>query len=137
MSYIVKKTPGSLVATLGRVVGAALLCVAAGNAADVGAYARHSVDGRKLTRALTNVTEQKSAVTTANITERDISEAFQNIEEFWDVLYPAERNRLIRLIVEKIEVRETGIDMEVRTGGLATLITELAGLTVEIKERKS
>lgn len=91
----------------------------------------------ELSRALTNVTEQKSAVTTANITERDISEAFQNIEEFWDVLYPAERNRLIRLIVEKIEVRETGIDMEVRTGGLATLITELAGLTVEIKERKS
>lgn len=91
----------------------------------------------ELSRALTNVTEQKSAVTTANITERDISEAFQNIEKFWDVLYPAERNRLIRLIVEKIEVRETGIDMEVRTGGLAILITELAGLTVEIKERKS
>lgn len=91
----------------------------------------------ELSRALTNVTEQKSAVTTANITERDISEAFQNIEKFWDVLYPAERNRLIRLIVEKIEVRETGIDMEVRTRGLAILITELAGLTVEIKERKS
>jgi site-specific DNA recombinase len=89
----------------------------------------------ELSRALTNVTEQKNGVATANITEKDISEAFQNIEEFWNVLYPAERNRLIRLVIQKVEVRETGIDMEVRTGGLTTLITELAGLTIEIKER--
>jgi phage head maturation protease len=38
------------------------------------------------------------------------------------VPFPGERNRLIRLLVEKLEVRETGIDMELKTNGLTKLI---------------
>ena len=53
-------------------------------------------------------------------------EAFANVETFWKDLFPVERNRLIRLLVEKVEIRETGIDMELKTNGLTTLITELA-----------
>jgi len=37
--------------------------------------------------------------------------------------------------VETIEIREAGIDMLLKTNGLTTLITELAGLTCEVKER--
>jgi hypothetical protein len=49
----------------------------------------------------------------------------------------AERNRLIRLLVDKVEIRETGIDMELRTNGLTTLIAELAGLACEVTERRA
>ena len=33
-----------------------------------------------------------------------------------------ERNRLIRLLVDKVEILETGIGMELRTHGLTTLL---------------
>jgi hypothetical protein len=56
------------------------------------------------------------------------TKAFANVETFWKDLFPVERNRLIRLLVEKIKIRETGIDMELKTNGLTTLITELASL---------
>jgi site-specific DNA recombinase len=48
-----------------------------------------------------------------------------------------ERNRLIRLLVDKVEIRETGIDMELRTNGLTTLIAELAGLACEVNKRRA
>ena len=48
-----------------------------------------------------------------------------------------ERNRLIRLLIDKVEIRDTGIDIELRTNGLTTLIAELAGLACEVTERKA
>ena len=73
----------------------------------------------------------------SGITEQDVSEAFSNVETFWKDLFPVERNRLIRLLVEKVEIRETGIDMELKTNGLTTLITELAGLACKVNERRA
>jgi site-specific DNA recombinase len=59
------------------------------------------------------------------------------VETFWQDLFPVERNRLIRLPADKVEIRETGIDMELRTNGLTTLIAELAGLACEVNERRA
>ena len=69
------------------------------------------------------------------VAERDVSEAFQSVETFWEDLFPLERNRVIRLLVEKVEIRETGIDMELKTQGLTSLIVELSGLATEARER--
>ena len=57
------------------------------------------------------------------------------METFWNDLFPLERNRLIRLLVEKVELRETGIDMELKTEGMTSLIIELSGLASEARER--
>jgi site-specific DNA recombinase len=59
------------------------------------------------------------------------------METFWQDLFPVERNRLIRLLVDKVEIRESEIDMELRTNGLTTLIAELAGLACEVNERRA
>ena len=48
-----------------------------------------------------------------------------------------ERNQLIRLLIDKVEIRDTGIDIELRTNGLTTLIAELDGLACEVTERKA
>ena len=69
------------------------------------------------------------------VAEREVAEAFQSVETFWEDLFPLERNRLIRLLVEKVELRETGIDMELKTRGLSSLIIELSGLASEARER--
>ena len=90
----------------------------------------------ELSKQLTHVSERCRAYRGNSITEQDVSEAFQNVEGFWEDLFPVERNRLIRLLVDKVEIRETGIDMELRTNGLTTLIAELAGLACEVTERR-
>ena len=90
-----------------------------------------------LSRELTHVASRCKAYQSVNITELDVSEAFSNVESFWQDLFPVERNRLIRLLVEKVEVRETGIDMELRTNGLTTLIADLAGLACEVNQRRA
>ena len=56
------------------------------------------------------------------------------METFWDDLFPLERNRLIRLLIEKVELRETGIDMELKTQGMTSLIIELSGLASKARE---
>lgn len=91
----------------------------------------------ELSKQLTHVSERCRAYRGNSITEQDVSEAFQNVEGFWEDLFPVERNRLIRLLVDKVEIRETGIDMELRTNGLTTLIAELAGLACEVTERRA
>lgn len=91
----------------------------------------------ELSKQLTHVSERCKAYQGNSITELDVSEAFQNVEGFWEDLFPIERNRLIRLLVDKVEIRETGIDMELRTNGLTTLIAELAGLACEVTERRA
>jgi site-specific DNA recombinase len=91
----------------------------------------------ELSKQLPHVSERCRAYQGNSITEQDVSEAFQNVEGFWEDLFPVERNRLIRLLVDKVEIRETGIDMELRTNGLTTLIAELAGLACEVTERRT
>jgi site-specific DNA recombinase len=91
----------------------------------------------ELSKQLTHVSERCKAYQGNSITEVDVSEAFQNVEGFWEDLFPIERNRLIRLLVDRVEIRETGIDMELATRGLTTLIAELAGLACEVTERRA
>jgi site-specific DNA recombinase len=95
---------------------------------------RQAVD---LSRQLVRVAARCKTYQGSGITEQDVSEAFSNVETFWEDLFPVERNRLIRLLVEKVEIRETGIDMELKTNGLTTLITELAGMACEVNERRT
>ena len=78
-----------------------------------------------LSRQLTDVSARAQAFESDRVAEREVAEAFQSVETFWEDLFPLERNRLIRLLVEKVEVRETGIDMELKTRGLTSLIIEL------------
>jgi site-specific DNA recombinase len=95
---------------------------------------RQAVD---LSRQLALVAARCKTYQGSGITEQDVSEAFSSVKTFWKDLFPIERNRLIRLLVEKVEIRETGIDMELKTNGLTTLITELAGLACEVNERRA
>ena len=90
-----------------------------------------------LSRQLTHVTSRCTVFQNSNITEQDVSEAFLSVETFWQDLFPVERNRLIRLLVDKVEIHQTGIDMELKTNGLTTLIAELAGLACEVNERRA
>ena len=81
-----------------------------------------------LSRQLMDVSARAQAFEANPVQERDVAEAFQSVETFWEDLFPLERNRLIRLLVEKVALRETGIDMELKTQGMTSLIIELRRL---------
>ena len=109
-----------------------------GNGSDPGAtLAEFNEEAVTLSGQLTDVSARAQAFEADPVAEREVAEAFQSVETFWEDLFPLERNRLIRLLVEKVEIRETGIDMELKTRGLTSLIIELSGLASEARERSN
>ena len=58
-------------------------------------------------------------------TEEDIFTAFEDIQTLWDHLFPLEKEELIKLLIQKVEVREDGIDIEFKADAITSLVTEL------------
>ena len=52
-------------------------------------------------------------------------EALERLDPLWDELFPAEQARIVRLLVERVDVQEDGIEVRLRAEGLASLLTEL------------
>jgi len=59
------------------------------------------------------------------LTERQVRECFQNFDGLWAELFPAERARIVRLLVEQVEISAKGAAITLRTHGLASLVEEL------------
>jgi len=60
------------------------------------------------------------------LTETDVREALQGLDPLWDELFPAEQARVLRLLVERVEVRPDGLDLRLRINGLQSLVADLA-----------
>jgi DNA invertase Pin-like site-specific DNA recombinase len=61
----------------------------------------------------------------AGAREREVHEALGRLDEVWDELFPAEQTRILRLLVEGIDVAPDGIDVRLRTAGIHSLVGEL------------
>ena len=61
-----------------------------------------------------------------SVTEREVLEALERIEPLWDELFPAERARIVRLLVERIDIRAEGATVRLRMDGLGSLVRDLA-----------
>ena len=46
-------------------------------------------------------------------------------DPLWDDLFPAEQARIVRALVERIEVGPAGADIRLRVAGLASLVRDL------------
>jgi DNA invertase Pin-like site-specific DNA recombinase len=60
----------------------------------------------------------------ASVSEAQIREALVSLDPLWDELFPAEQARIVQLLVERVEVREAGLSITLRTEGLASLVRE-------------
>jgi hypothetical protein len=58
--------------------------------------------------------------------EQDVAEAMRTIEPLWEELFPAEKERIVRLLVETVIVRPDGLQIRLRPMGLITLAAEVA-----------
>lgn len=61
----------------------------------------------------------------ASIKQLDATEALRRLDPLWDELFPAEQARIVGLLVERVDIREEGLDVQLRVDGLAGLANEL------------
>jgi hypothetical protein len=61
----------------------------------------------------------------AELTEDDTREALERLGPLWDELFPAEQTRIIRLLVERVEIGPAGADIRLRIAGLTSLVRDL------------
>ncbi|MCX7324402.1 MAG: hypothetical protein NTZ14_08200 [Hyphomicrobiales bacterium] len=53
-------------------------------------------------------------------------EARERVEPLWDELFPAERTRIVRLPVDRDDIRAEGAEVRLRLDGLGSLVRDLA-----------
>lgn len=61
------------------------------------------------------------------LTEEHVRVSLCNLDPLWDQLFPAEQARIVRLLVERVEVGPEGADIRLRVAGLASLVRDLGG----------
>jgi len=59
------------------------------------------------------------------ITEAEVVATLQHFAPLWDELFPAEQARIVRLLVDRVEIGEDGADVRLRLDGLASLVRDL------------
>jgi site-specific DNA recombinase len=77
-------------------------------------------------RTITAVRRQNGAAEDAVLAEGEVIEALGALEPVWDELYPAEQARILRLLIERIDVAPDGISVTVHAAGIRSLVAELA-----------
>jgi DNA invertase Pin-like site-specific DNA recombinase len=65
-----------------------------------------------------------------DLTEAETREALEQLGPLWDELFPAEQARIVRSLVERVDVSPAGADIRLRLDGLAGLVRDLRGSPV-------
>jgi hypothetical protein len=59
--------------------------------------------------------------------ETDVRQALQKLDPLWDELFPAEKERIVKLLVQEVVVSPDGLLIRLRLNGLNSLVGELQG----------
>jgi hypothetical protein len=59
------------------------------------------------------------------ISARQVHEALRQFDDLWNELFPAEQARIVQLLVERVTIDVAGVDIRLRTEGLASLLSDL------------
>ena len=89
-----------------------------------------SGSGEELSEVLVRAPEiVAKTIRSAGLPPGTVREALADFDRIWDELFPAEQARLVRLLVERVDVSEDGIRVRLKTEGLRDVIRELQGPT--------
>ena len=77
-------------------------------------------------------TWRAARATAPDVTEQEVLLALERIEPLWDELFPAERARIVRLLVDRVDVRAEGAAVRLRLDGLGSLVRDLAARQPEV-----
>jgi site-specific DNA recombinase len=59
------------------------------------------------------------------VSEREVVDTLSSLDPVWEELLPAEQERIVQLLVRRVEVGPDGLDLELRAEGLESLALEL------------
>ncbi len=77
-------------------------------------------------RTISAVRRENGAAEDPELEEGDVIDALGALEPVWDELYPAEQARILRLLIERIDVAPDGISVTLHAAGIRSLVAELA-----------
>jgi len=63
--------------------------------------------------------------TADGITEHEVRQAVERLDPLWDELFPAEQARIVRLLVERVDIQPDGASIRLRVEGLTSLVGDL------------
>lgn len=63
------------------------------------------------------------------LSETDVCEALTNFGPLWAELFPAEQSRIVRLLVERVQLNEDSVDVTLRLEGFTSLSRHADGVT--------
>jgi site-specific DNA recombinase len=61
----------------------------------------------------------------------DVREALERLDPICNQLFPAEQARIVHLLVERVDVSQDGVEIRLRTEGLANLVADLRAVKPE------
>ena len=64
-----------------------------------------------------------------DVTEGEVRAALEHLDPLWDEMFPAEQARIVRLLVDRVQVGADGADVRLRLDGLASLVRDMAANT--------
>jgi hypothetical protein len=77
-------------------------------------------------RTITAVRRENVGTGETQLHEGEVIEALGALEPVWDELYPAEQARILRPLIERIDVAPDGISVMLHAAGIRSLVAELA-----------
>jgi hypothetical protein len=60
-----------------------------------------------------------------DVTEQEAREALLQLDPLWDELFPAEQGRIVQLLVERVDVREQGVEVRLRPNELSAIVRDV------------
>ncbi|WP_374681452.1 recombinase family protein [Accumulibacter sp.] len=70
------------------------------------------------------------AATTPEVTEPEVVLALRRLGDVWEQLFPPERQRIVHLLIDRVTLRNEGIEITWRDVGWATLVGEMLPGTI-------
>lgn len=62
-----------------------------------------------------------------DVTVDEVRSALADLDPLWNELFPAEQSRIVRLLVERVDVAPNGLTLRLRTAGITAMVDDLRG----------
>jgi site-specific DNA recombinase len=76
-------------------------------------------------QALERITCDQEALGGSRITEQEVIEGLTSLDSVWEELYPGEQERIVQLLVSRVDVGIDGLELQLRADGMESLVLEL------------
>ena len=64
----------------------------------------------------------------ADFPEEAVREALERLDPLWEELFPAEQARIVQLLVQRIDLKPDGLELQLRTQGLGHAVNALGAI---------